>query len=192
MPSALASPPAPHFPAERAFIVKFSDDPAAGEKLEAKIARLEARQEMMKQANQHVRAGNRDGLAAMGFSDERIAQLLYRTSWPGPGFASFELTNNSANIRRLKDHLKVIAQLASVPTSEATINGVRIVDNADANRLQIFFPGKPSDACRAELKSSGFRWAPSEGAWQRQRSGNATYYAKQIVKKHYPATEQPA
>ena len=30
MPSALASTPAPHFPAERAFIVKFSDNPAAG------------------------------------------------------------------------------------------------------------------------------------------------------------------
>lgn len=30
MPSALASTSPPHFPAERAFIVKFSDDPAAG------------------------------------------------------------------------------------------------------------------------------------------------------------------
>ena len=36
--------------------------------------------------------------------------------------------------------------------------------NREDNRLQVFFDGKPDADTRAELKSNGFRWAPSVGA----------------------------
>ena len=36
---------------------------------------------------------------------------------------------------------------------------------------------------RKELKSCGFRWAPSVGCWQRHRSNQATYFAEKIVAK---------
>jgi hypothetical protein len=58
----------------------------------------------------------------------------------------------------------------------------RIVE-AD-NRVKLTFPGKPSDAVRSELKSSGFRWAPSEGVWQRNAGSTATYHAERIAKMH--------
>lgn len=35
-------------------------------------------------------------------------------------------------------------------------------------RIRLHFPGKPTPAVIATLKSNGFRWAPSERAWQRQ------------------------
>lgn len=35
---------------------------------------------------------------------------------------------------------------------------------------------------RALLKSYGFRWAPSEGAWQRMLNDNGRYAAKQVRK----------
>ena len=34
--------------------------------------------------------------------------------------------------------------------------------NREDNRLQVFFDGKPDADTRAELKSSGFRWAPRD------------------------------
>ena len=49
--------------------------------------------------------------------------------------------------------------------------------NREDNRLQVFFDGKPDEATRTELKISGFRWAPSVGAWQRQLTKNAIYAA---------------
>ena len=35
-------------------------------------------------------------------------------------------------------------------------------------RVQFFFDDKPDDETRVLLKSHGFRWAPSQNAWQRQ------------------------
>lgn len=55
-----------------------------------------------------------------------------------------------------------------------------MVVNAEINRLQIIFDGKPGEDMRDALKSNGFRWAPSQGAWQRQLTANALYAAKHI------------
>ena len=52
--------------------------------------------------------------------------------------------------------------------------------NKEANRLQILFDDKPGEEMRAELKAGGFRWAPSQGAWQRQLTDNAIRSAKRI------------
>ncbi len=35
-------------------------------------------------------------------------------------------------------------------------------------RVQFIFDGKPDEETRELLKANGFRWAPSQGAWQRQ------------------------
>ncbi len=49
--------------------------------------------------------------------------------------------------------------------------------NRHDNRLKIYFDDKPDPDTRTELKSSGFRWSPSAGAWQRQLNDNAIYAA---------------
>ena len=64
--------------------------------------------------------------------------------------------------------------------------GDRLIDNVEDNRLQIFFPEIPSEATRRELKSNGFRWSPSVGAWQRHRSNRATYLAKLMLANRTP------
>jgi len=162
----------------------FSDDPDASEKLEAKVERLEKRQEMMKSANRLARKGDRDGLTAMGFSDANIDQLL-TPEYGRVGFPSYLLTNNNANIRRITQRIAQIAAHADDQTSEFHVGPVRIVDSVDDNRLQIFFPDKPSAEVRTALKRSGFRWAPSIGAWQRHRSHQASYEARRIVEQFY-------
>ena len=49
--------------------------------------------------------------------------------------------------------------------------------NQEENRIQILFDGKPDAGIRSELKHAGFRWAPSQGAWQRMLNQNGIYAA---------------
>ena len=160
----------------------FSDDPQAGEKIETRIDILEKRQALMREANKLVRKNDRAGLSVLGFSDTRIDRLFTPDFCGRVGYADYELSNNSANIRRLKLRLASLNSHANDVTSELVVGDIRIVENTDINRLQIFFPGKPSEEVRHALKSRGFHWSPSEKAWQRQRSNGATYWAKEIVK----------
>ena len=165
----------------------FSDDPDASEKLVDKIERLKKRQGVMKRANLLIRKADRDGLADLGFCDETIANL-FKTDFVGRvGFPNYALTNNSANIRRLEKRLAILQKAQSDETTEEKFpGGIRLIDNVEDNRLQIFFPEIPSEATRRELKSNGFRWSPSVGAWQRHRSNRATYLAKLMLANRTP------
>ena len=66
-----------------------------------------------------------------------------------------------------------------------TINGetAKIIRNKDEMRLQLVFDGKPAEKTREILKSNGFRWAPSQSAWQRLLNDNAEYALRRITDK---------
>lgn len=161
----------------------------AVEILEAKIAKLEENQSLMKAANaairKHAKAGKDAQIAALaelGFNQALAAAMVAPGKFGGDGFVSFELTNNSANIRRLKDQLAKAQKLAAATTTENEVNGVRIVDNVEDDRLQLFFPvDRVPRPVYDQLKSHGFRWTPSVGCFQAYRGGNANYWAKQIA-----------
>jgi hypothetical protein len=160
----------------------FSDDPDAAEKLVDRIERLKKRQGLMKRANQLIRKDDREGLADLGFSGEVIERLFVADFAGRTGFPRFELTNNPASIRRLEKRLAQIQQAQSEETTETLFpEGVRLVDNVEANRLQIFFPEIPAEDLRRQLRQNGFRWSPATDAWQRHRSNRATYLAKLIL-----------
>ena len=162
----------------------FSDDPDAAEKLQDKIARLEHRQTLMTTANKFIRRSDRDALRELGFPDAQIAELLTPDYAGRVGFPDFTLKNNSANIRRLKQRLLELERRASETDSEQTLGSVRIADNVTENRVQIFFPDKPSDEIRTQLKAHGFKWAPSNRCWQAYRGSNAKYWAPRIVRAY--------
>jgi Domain of unknown function (DUF3560) len=175
-----------------------SDDPAAIEKLRWKVASLEAQQARMVAVNKVVRKwvkkDHEAGVAALlelGIAEPIARKLFEPDCFGGYGFASYELTNNGANIRRIKERIEHLERMSKKETAEHVMGntGVRIVENVEANRLQVFFPGKPAEEVRKELKGSGFRWAPSEGAWQRHLSSSAKYWAEQIINKHYRQME---
>ena len=52
--------------------------------------------------------------------------------------------------------------------------------NKEENRLQLIFDDKPPEEQRLALKSEGFKWAPSQGAWQRQLNQNAIRAAARL------------
>jgi hypothetical protein len=85
------------------------------------------------------------------------------------------------NMRRIRERIALLEKRAQDVTKEKVVNGVRVVDNVEDNRLQLFFDGKPAEAIRDELKSSGFHWSPYNECWQRMRSNWAMYNAKRII-----------
>lgn len=168
----------------------------------AKLAARERRQAMMKAANAAVRKHKAKPDAAELIAAELAptypeispaiaAQLLKPDCFGIQGFASFSLSNNSAEIRRMRDRVAVLERRAAAvlhaaaePSAELEESDeIRIVENELEQRVQILFPGKPSAEIRTRLKRSGFRWAPSSGAWQRQLTRNALEAARAIVEQ---------
>lgn len=161
----------------------FSDDPDAIEKLKNKLACIEAAQAYMKAANKYIKKGDKDGFLTLPHSTEERWQKL---TTPSPmnriGFPAYAFQNNNAEMRRVKMRIKELESLAARETSEEVINGVRLRENVEANRVQLFFNSIPGEEFRKKLKANGFRWCPSEGAWQRHLSPGAVYWAKEILK----------
>ena len=168
-----------------------SDDPNAPEKLREKIAKAERFQEAMTAANRIIRAKPKNeptpakiaALVALGMSEETAAKLFTPDCFGYFGFPAYHLQNKSANIRRMRERLAEVEASADAETREKAFDGFTIREDADINRVQILFPGKPDEATRKILKSYGFRWAPSESAWQRQLNANGRYAAKCIISK---------
>ena len=63
------------------------------------------------------------------------------------------------------------------------VEGLKVVENAEAMRIQLIFDEKPDANVRAILKDNGFRWAPSQNAWQRQLNESGKWAAERVLKK---------
>lgn len=164
-----------------------SDDPEALKLLKEKLEKLEKLQSIMKAANKIVRSKKLTDeekiqeMVKLGLSEEGAANALKPDFCGRVGFASYSLQNNNANIKRVKDRIKKLEKRANDITTEEAINGVKIVDNVEDNRLQIFFEGIPAVEIRQKLKSNGFRWSRYNGCWQSYRSERANRVAKEIA-----------
>lgn len=159
-----------------------SDDPNALAKLKAKMEKLQKAQETMKNVNAWYRQ-HKTVIGCPHLSEENAAKLDadMKSSWhmEDKPFQSFELSNNSAEIRRLAKRIEELEKRESEQAPEGwEFDGGRVEVNRGLNRLQVFFDDKPDAETREELKSDGFRWAPSQNAWQRQYTENAVRAAR--------------
>jgi len=66
---------------------------------------------------------------------------------------------------------------------ETAYGEIRLIENTALDRIQIVFPGKPTDEQRALLKGKAFKWAPGLGVWQRQLTNNARWAADYVCKR---------
>jgi len=134
-----------------------SDDPDAIIKLKEKLAKLEGEREKFKEFNKTARKNKTDQLPA------------------------YVLTNLGANIRTVKQR---IAHLEKMEATEArpdiVCDGFIIRENKEENRLQFIFEGIPAPEVRKELKSHGFRWSPTNTAWQTFLTNRGRYQAEQV------------
>nr|WP_244215278.1 hypothetical protein [Pedobacter miscanthi] len=162
----------------------FSDDPEALTKLKDKLSKLQALQSFMKAANRCLRRQNKAAFLLLPSATPEMWAQLNDTSRGGyVGFPSYKLTNNNAKIKTVESRIKMLEAIEARAEFDMLIGGVRIWENKAAGRLQMIFEGKPVEEIRKELKRHGFRWSGSQGAWQRNISTNALYWAKLIAVK---------
>jgi hypothetical protein len=155
-----------------------SDDPDAIQKLKAELTQLEARIIAENAANKALRKGDWGGVAAAVGQQRADREKAFFDRW---GYAGFHVANRRANARRIKARIEQLQAMAKRKDKEEEAEGgLRVVENAEANRLQLFFPGRPPSTVVAALKSGGWRWAPSEGAWQRHLNNGARYAVEAI------------
>ena len=161
------------------------------ERLQEKLARLQVLQELMKASNKVCRSKATDEekvnqLADLGITKDVAHQLLTPDFAGRIGFAPYELTNNNANIRRIRQRIEAAeveeARRESTP-SEYYIGDVLVEEDVLENRLRIHFDGKPSAQTRTSLKICGFRWSPRNVAWQRQLTEAARRAARELLEK---------
>ena len=154
-----------------------SGDKDAVQKLENKLAKLRKTQEKMVAANKAIRmkdtAAGDAKLKELGFSDGNIAELRKPDFMGRVGFPSYALSNNNANIHRIEGRIKELQAAKETGTAETTTEHCRVVENTEQMRLQVLFDGKPAAEVRNVMKANGFRWAPSNGCWQRQLTASA-------------------
>ena len=165
-----------------------ADRPDAVIALEAKIQKMEKQQADWKKINKIVRSKTRSetqkkaDLAAIGIGEATYQQLI-TPPYQGAqiGLPSYLLSNNLANIKRTKQRIKDLEREDDTPTAETEHEGVTVIDNAEDNRIQLQFDGKPSETIRSKMKSEGWRWSRRDGVWQRQRTDAARYSAQRMV-----------
>lgn len=177
-----------------------ADDPDAVAKLRDQLAQLQARQTFMREANKLVRAMLKQAEAtteqlldfaarlraipdAPPMTDNEVFTLLAADFCGRVGFASYQLSNASANAARITKRIAQLERDAQRPTKATHLEGVcTMIEDVEANRLKLIFVGKPSETDRTLLKANGFRWAPSVGAWQRQLTNAARYSAERVLR----------
>ena len=161
-----------------------SDDPEALAVLKNKLEALQEKQEEMKAVNAYWRKhGTLEGYGNL--TDEQVKEISedmerFHMSQPYP---SYNLQNGSARIRQVKDRIADLEKAKESEDVTVEYDGFTCLENSGAMRVQFVFDGKPNEETRAILKSHGFRWAPSQGAWQRQLTANGKYAAKQVIEE---------
>lgn len=162
-----------------------SDDPEAVQKLKAQLAGLKATQERMRAANAAIRRGKDEPkrialLVELGFSETEARTLLTPDFCQRIGFASYQLSNNNANIRRIEQRIEQLQ--AASEREDVTIEGRGYTYREDVadNRACFAFPGRPSDGVRDLLRRHAFKWSPTRGLWVRQLTGSARWAAKSV------------
>jgi len=153
----------------------FSDDEDAVEKLEERIALLEAKQVAMVAVNKICRNKKIDQTEkekqireSVPGIDERTMHEIFNpvfTHLP-PGFASFSLSNNNANINRLKKRLLSV-QRRQEDATDAEQNGGVVIAGGDTY-IRVVFAEKPEHSILRDLKEAGFRW--HSGSWSGERA----------------------
>lgn len=160
------------------------DDPQAIPKLQKKLDGLEKAQETMKAVNAYYRKhGTLDGCPHLSPENLENLKADMASGWhyEKKPFQSWELSNNNAEIRRVRQRIESLTRANEVAYVGWEFDGGHVEANRDQGRLQVFFDGKPEADARQQLKEHGFRWAPSVGAWQRLLNDNAYYASDRIA-----------
>jgi hypothetical protein len=184
-----------------------SDASDAVAQLRAKLAKAEAKHETMKKVNKVIRgwktrpggSGPSNGalcaeLEAFGLTPATVRELLApQFAYHGQGFPAYALTNSNGRIKGIRDRIATVereqarrVELANSdagPVVHGDPDGVHWLEDVEANRVCVIFPGKPEREVIELVKRWGFRWNRYECRWQRQANANGRYAAKMVLEQ---------
>ena len=166
-------------------LIKSSDEDCI-ERLEYKLETLKTLQEKMKAVNAALRKkdieeGNLD-LMELGYTEDDIKEIRTPDIIGRVGYPAYRLQNNNQEIHRIEERINSLKTVKERGTTEEENEGYTYKEDTELMRIQFIFDDKPDEETRKILKQYGFRWAPSQGAWQRQLTTNGQRSAK-FVKK---------
>ena len=159
-----------------------ADDENAPAKIVARIAELTARQAKMVARNAYWRK-HKTMVGCPGVSEAK-AQLLDadipgRYSWERKPYPPYAISNNGANLRRLKLRLKDVERenaTRELPTPEPDRReGFTFTEHPEENRAWVEFDRRPNRAVTKHLRMYGWKWSPTRSAWVRQLNDAARY-----------------
>jgi len=144
----------------------FSDDEDEVDRLEAKIAELNAERERWKAYNTSCRKGapNLDLLDAHQRADiESVARVCAYSLGKNGQCPSYKLQNLGANIRRYEQRLEAAKSRQNrTQQAEQATGGIVVTQRHGWNLIT--FAEKPERSVLNDLKSAGYRWR--NGSWQ--------------------------
>lgn len=153
----------------------YSDDPDAIERLEERIAILEAQRQRIKAYNASCRKAAKTGAVGdLLLLDEKeradvdtLARVAPYQLGPGRALPGYKLSNLGGNIKRNRDRLAELRDRAARSKASADAGGMLVEDLA-GGACRLTFPDKPDRDVLTALKAAGFRW--HGGAWFGKRA----------------------
>jgi hypothetical protein len=133
-----------------------SDDPAAIDKLRAKLAALEVERERVKAANREAKKTGGE-----------------KSAW-------YTLPYLSRDIKAIKERITQLQAVDDMTAEIITFEGGEIESDPITNRIIIRFDERQPDDVTDRLKANGFKWAPSAKGWQRLRNISALRCARRL------------
>ena len=96
-------------------------------------------------------------------------------------------STDSAERQRLRERLDTAIRTHERNQSGGGLNkSTKLYDleeNVTDGRIRFRFDGKPRQEIIDIMKSRGFKWSPSNKAWQRQNTPNGVYSAKKVIEE---------
>ena len=156
------------------------------------LNKAEKLQEIMKKANAIIRSKKNVSarlVSEAGLTESNAYQIQQPDYAGRVGFATYQLTNNNASIKRLQERVKMLeGKLAGAEKGNETFEfesegGGTIEVNYDIDRVQIMFnTGRVPNELYKKLRSNGYVYSPSNKAFQRKITPQAISNAKYLFK----------
>jgi hypothetical protein len=121
----------------------------------------------------------------MGYTAAAIDALFHPDFAGRIGFASYEITNSGANIRRVRERIEGLKKIAERTDREEAGQGYTYCEDPEDNRAVFLFDGKPAKGVRDLMKRNAFVFSPSrspvgKSAYVRKLTPNSISTAKAL------------
>lgn len=123
----------------------------------------------------------RDTITAAKEKGYNDGQIKHGINHPFPQNQTQDIARNEQRLEEMQKRKEAIEKVAATESGDAgssgsvgrvDFDGGYVYENLDMDRIQIIYDEKPDRETINKLKSNGFRWSPSQGAWQRQLNRN--------------------